>query len=185
MFLRVHSKHHEYLLLQYNTNSSCTLLLLSNKAFGIKHVKYLIAFLSCMQLSRRKNRKLHLFGFCVLMIYCVLKIIHRKGPQQKRFSTAAAAGGRTSCRTSQNFAAIGALLYDALKTFCFTLHLFFPNTVCLFFYNQEYWLGRQWPSQEGLCTSGRCCLCLCITATGGCCCCVMTIKREQIWTKIH
>ena len=28
-------------------------------------------------------------------------------------STAAAAGGRTSCRTSQNFAAIGALLYDA------------------------------------------------------------------------
>ena len=30
------------------------------------------------------------------------------------FSTVAAAGGRTSCRTSQNFAAIGALLYDAV-----------------------------------------------------------------------
>ena len=29
------------------------------------------------------------------------------------FSTAAAAGGRNSCRTCQNFAAIGALLYDA------------------------------------------------------------------------
>ena len=29
------------------------------------------------------------------------------------FSTAAAAGGRNSCRTSHNFAAIGALLDDA------------------------------------------------------------------------
>ena len=31
------------------------------------------------------------------------------------FSTAAAAGGRNSCRTSQNFAAIGALLYNAFS----------------------------------------------------------------------
>ena len=30
------------------------------------------------------------------------------------FSTAAAASGRTGCRTSQNFAAIGALLYEPL-----------------------------------------------------------------------
>ena len=39
------------------------------------------------------------------------------------FSTAAAAGGRTNCRISQNFAAIGALLYDArlkLKFYIFT-----------------------------------------------------------------
>ena len=35
------------------------------------------------------------------------------------FSTAAAAGGRNSCRTSENFAAIGALLYDAAFSRCF------------------------------------------------------------------
>ena len=32
--------------------------------------------------------------------------------RRSRRATAAAAGGRTSCRTSQNLAAIGALLYN-------------------------------------------------------------------------
>ena len=35
------------------------------------------------------------------------------GRSRRGFSTAAASGGHPSCRTSQNFAAIGALLYDA------------------------------------------------------------------------
>ena len=34
-------------------------------------------------------------------------------------STAAAAGGRTSCRTSQNLAAIGVLLYDPFGKYVF------------------------------------------------------------------
>ena len=44
------------------------------------------------------------------------------------FSTAAAAGGRTSCRTSQNFAAIGALLYDAVTTKDDLRSIFTPKT---------------------------------------------------------